>query len=211
MPWTRGLIGYPHVKECLRRAKVYMMMSSRKANSKVNWSIYPMEDPISKDRSNYSGTHTLVKVGDNNNNNYLNRRRRNRKVIRFNPPFCKLTNIYIGKYFLHLLDKHFNRDNPLRKIFNRNTLKISYSCTKNMHNILNNRNRRLLDELIKNSGRPDVVSCNCRSKAECPLDRRCNLRNVVYQACISPMEHNNDGWGENLYRHLCWELETKII
>ena len=81
-----------------------------------------------------------------------------------------------------------------------------------MHNILNNHNWRLLDELIKNGGRPDVASCNCRSKGECPLGRRCNSRNVVYQACISPMEHNNDGervyigisaeyWKQRLYNH----------
>ena len=73
--------------------------------------------PSSKDRGNNSETRALIKVGDNNsnNNNHSNRlgRNRNRKVIWFNPPFCKLTNINIGKYFLHLLDKHFNWDNPL--------------------------------------------------------------------------------------------------
>ena len=172
-------------------------------------------DPSSKDRGNNSGTHAFVKVGDNNNNNnHSNRwgRNRNRKVIWFNLPFCKLTNIDIGKYFLNLLDKHFNRDNPLRKIFNMNTVKISYSCTKNMYNILNNHNRRLLDKLIINVGRPDVATCNCRSKGECSLGRHCNLRNIVYQACISPMECNNDGervyigisarnWKQRLYNH----------
>ena len=165
----------------------------------------------SRDRSNSSGTRTPVKVGDNNNNNHSNRRGRNRKVIWFNLPFCKLTNIDIGKYFLHLLDKHFNRDNPLRKIFNRNTVKISCSCSRNMHNILNNRNRRLLDKLIKNSGGLDVESCNCRSKGECLLGRCCNLRNVIYLACISPMEHNDGkrvyigisagNWKPRLYNH----------
>ena len=55
-------------------------------------------DPGSKGKSNSSGTRTLVKVGDNNNN-HSNRRGRNRlrKVIWFNPPFYKLTNINIGK------------------------------------------------------------------------------------------------------------------
>ena len=70
---------------------------------------------------------------------------RNRKLIWFNPLFCKLTNINIGKYFLNLLDRHFNKDNPLSKIFNRNNIKISNSCTSNMYEILNNHNRRLLD------------------------------------------------------------------
>ena len=51
------------------------------------------------------------------NNNHSNRsgKNRNRRVIWFNPPFCKLTIMNIGKYFLNLLDKHFNRDNSLRK------------------------------------------------------------------------------------------------
>ena len=151
----------------------------------------------SNGRSNSSGTHALVKIGDTNNN-HTNRwgKNRNRRVIWFNPPFCKLTNINIGKYFLNLLDKHFNRDNPLRRIFNRNTLKIIYSGTKNMYSILNNHsNTRLLDELNRNSGGPDVASCNCRSKGECPLGGWCNLKNVVYQACISPKEHD----GERVY------------
>ena len=117
---------------------------------------------------------------------------RNRKVVWFNPLFCKLTNINIGKYFLHLLDKHFNRDNPLNRILNRNTVKISYSCTKNISNILSNHNRKLLNELIARNRNPDVASCHCRSKEECLLGRHCNLRNVVYQPCISPMEHKKD-------------------
>ena len=33
------------------------------------------------------------------------------KLDRFNSPFFKLTSINIGKYFLNLLDRHFNRDN----------------------------------------------------------------------------------------------------
>ena len=54
----------------------------------------------------------------------------------------------------------------LRKIFKRNKINISYSCIMNMHSILNNHNRRLLDECNRNSGGPDVASCNCRSKEE---------------------------------------------
>ena len=166
-------------------------------------------------RSNNGGTRTLLKVADIiNNNSHAKRRRknRNRKVVWFNPPFCKLINI--GKYFLQLLDKHFNRDNPLSRIFNRNTVKISYSCTKNMNNILSNHNR-LLNELIAKDRSPDVPSRNCKSKEECPLGGRCNSRNVVYQACISPIEHKKkkkkNRRRKNLYRNLRGKLEVKVI
>ena len=94
---------------------------------------------------------------------------------------------YIYKHF------NFNRDNPLSRMFNRNTVKISYSCTKIMYNILSNHIKRLLNELIMRDRNPDVGFCNCRNKEECPLGGRCNSRNVIYQACISPMKQQRDG------------------
>ena len=172
-------------------------------------------DHNSRVKNNYGRTRTLIKVGEILNNSSHKKRRgknRNRKVVWFNPPFCRLANINIGKYFLHHLDKHFNRDNPLSRIFNRNTVQLSYSLTKNMYNILSNHNKRLLNELITRDGTPDVESCNCRNKEECPLGGRCNSRNVVYQACISPMEQQSDGervyirisagnWKQRQYNH----------
>ena len=38
-----------------------------------------------------------------------------------------------------------------------------------------------------------MVSCNSRTKGEWLLGGQCKSKNVVYQACISPMEHNIDG------------------
>ena len=83
-----------------------------------------------------------------------------------------------------------------------------------MHTIVNNHNRRLLNELNRNNGGPDEVFCNCRRKGVCPLGRWCNSKNVVYQACISPCEYNDDGervyigisagnWNQGLYNHKC--------
>ena len=80
-----------------------------------------------------SFTYKEEKVPNGNNNKDINkenrRKNRKRKIIWFNPPFCRITNINIGKYFLKLVDKHFKHGNKLHKIFNRKTLIISYSCT----------------------------------------------------------------------------------
>ena len=38
-------------------------------------------------------------------------------------PFCKLSTINIGKYFLRLIDKHSNGNNPLKKILTGKQLK----------------------------------------------------------------------------------------
>ena len=161
-------------------------------------------------RRNCCWTNALVNGCDTNYNHSNSQdKNRNRMLICFILPFCKLTNINIGKP--NLLDMRKDRDNRFRKIYNRNTVKIRYSSTKNMDSILNCHNRRLLDELNRNSWGPDEVSCNWR-KAECSLGVWCNSKIVIYQGYIFPMEQNDDGerayigistrnWKQGLYNH----------
>ena len=81
-----------------------------------------------------------------------------------------------------------NRDYPLSKIFKRNTIKISYSCTDNISQIIHNHNGKLIDW----SNLRDKETCkshsNCRVKEECPMDGNCNLENVIYWYNIFPKE-----------------------
>ena len=95
---------------------------------------------------NYRMSDTSNNNNNIRNNNYKNKNRY-RKIIWFNPPLCKVININIGKYFLNLIDKHFKKNYPLNKIFNRNTLKIYYSCTNNISKIIHSHNKRLLANL----------------------------------------------------------------
>ena len=93
---------------------------------------------------------------ENTNFNKLNcRKNRKRKIIRFNPTFCKLVNINIGKSFFRLKDKHFNQYNIFHKIFNWKTFKISYSCTRNFFKIINTHNneiiRKYYDQMNRNN------------------------------------------------------------
>ena len=76
---------------------------------------------------------------------------KNRNIIWFNPPFCKFSNINIGKYFQGLISKHFKYDNPLRKISDRNNVKISYSCTNNISKIIDNHSEKLINKLNWNN------------------------------------------------------------
>ena len=50
---------------------------------------------------------------------------RQRNILFFNPPFSKNVATNVGKCFLSLIDKNLPKSNPLHKIFNRNTLKLS--------------------------------------------------------------------------------------
>ena len=132
---------------------------------------------------------------ENNNYDQTNKNRK-RKIIWFNPTFCKLANIDVGKYFLRLIDKHFKQDNRLHKIFNRKTLKISYSCTKNISQIINSHNNELINKFRNRVNNNNInskkIECNCKSRSDCPMNGLCNLDNVVYQAIIYPKEDIND-------------------
>ena len=64
--------------------------------------------------------------------NTSTRRNRQRHVIWFNPPYSKNVKTNIARDFLRLLDKHFPPSHTLNNIFNRHTVRISYSCTDNM-------------------------------------------------------------------------------
>ena len=95
---------------------------------------------------------------------------------------------------MKLIDKHFKHDNILHKIFNRKTLKISYSCTKNIFQIINNYNKEIIKEFQgRTSNNSKQNECNCKTRNNCPLNGLCNLNNVVYQGIIYPKENIMDG------------------
>ena len=93
---------------------------------------------------------------------------RQRKIIWFNPPCSVNVETNIGKTFLKLLDKHFVKTNKIHKIFNRNNVKVSYSCLPNFANMIKSNNNRILSE----EKTQDQPKCNCQQKDTCPLDRQ---------------------------------------
>ena len=111
------------------------------------------------------------------NPNRPKNRNRKRNIFWLNPPFNKIVKTNIGKTFLKLVDKHFPRSSNLHKIFNRNTIKVSYSCTENMPMIIEKQNKKIINA----KPRPTIPTCNCRKKTECPLNENCFQPSVIYQ------------------------------
>ena len=87
--------------------------------------------------------------------------------------------INIGKTFLKLVKKHFPRGHKLYKIFNRNTLKLSYSCMTSISSVIKQHNYKVLST-TENVDR----LCNCRNKENCPLDSKCLQTCTVYKADV---------------------------
>ena len=61
---------------------------------------------------------------------------RKSKIIWLNPPYDQNVSTNVAKIFLKLVDKHFPRTHRLHKIFNCNTIKVSYSCMSNVQQLI---------------------------------------------------------------------------
>ena len=71
------------------------------------------------------------------------KRNRQRNIIWFNPPFNRAVSTNVGKRFLQLLRHHFPPSNKLQKIFNKNTMKVSYCCTQIVASIMKLHNKKM--------------------------------------------------------------------
>ena len=125
-----------------------------------------------------------------NNSNEKNKTRK-RNITWFNPPFNINVATNVAKTFLSLIDKHFPKDKTLSKIFNRNTIKVSYSCLPNVKQTISNNNHRLLQLHRMKESTQDSKLCNCRQKSSCPLDGKCLTKCVVHKATVTETTSNN--------------------
>ena len=105
------------------------------------------------------------------NNDTSNKKNRGRNILWFNPPFCKSVKTNIGRIFLKLVRKHFHKNHNLHKIFNTNSIKISYSCMSNIKRIIMSHNSRLNSKEANLIG--DEKTCSCRRNKPCPLNGNC--------------------------------------
>ena len=111
-----------------------------------------------------------------NKHHSTSRRNRSRNITWFNPPYSINVETNVARRFLNLVKKHFSK-HRYHKIFNKNNIKVSYSCMDNMEKLVKKHNSNILkkDDTMKRT-------CNCRVKNECPLDGKCLSSNIVYSA-----------------------------
>ena len=113
------------------------------------------------------------------------RRKRARDVIWWNPPYSINVDTNIGAKFLALIDKCFPKGTLMGKIFNRQTLKISYRTCPNIKQVVAKHNKKVLAAAVP---KEEERSCNCpratRLAGKCPLQGKCITTNNVYQATV---------------------------
>ena len=103
------------------------------------------------------------KLSYETNDNKVKKRNksRNNRVLWYNPPYCSNINLNLGKEYLKLVDKHFTTNHIYRKIFNRKTLKISYSCMNNVKSIIQSHNNFILSKYNTNTNTNNNNVKNC--------------------------------------------------
>ena len=102
---------------------------------------------------------------------------------------------------MKLVTKSFPPGNPLRKIFNRNTLKISYSGAPSIAKIISGTNKKILAP-----PKEEERMCSCPSTKTCPLDKKCLSKNIIYEASVT----QNNQQKVNKYTGLC-STDFKLV
>ena len=88
----------------------------------------------------------------------------------------------VEKDFLRLIDTAFPPQNPLHKLFTRQTVKLSYRCMPNVARAISRHNSKVLkgDQQTQ-----QPTGCNCAGgAANCPVQGECKTKCVVYKASI---------------------------
>ena len=108
---------------------------------------------------------------------------RKRNIFWYNPYFNNQVSPNVGKEFFKLLSKYFPKENKLNKLFNKNNLKISYGCTRNMQQIIKAHNAKIINR--KNIIDPNRKTCNCRQPTKCQVDGNFFSGCIIYKATVS--------------------------
>ena len=66
-------------------------------------------------------------------------------------------------------------------MFNKNNVKISYSCLQNMASVAQNHSSNLLKLPVASTAK----ECSCRRKYNCPLAEKCLSECLVYHAQVN--------------------------
>ena len=81
------------------------------------------------------------------------------------------------------MDFQHPKSNKLQRIFNKNTIKISYSCLPNVRSVSNSHNKKILE--TENKAKR---TCNCRNKTNFLFNGECLLKGV-YIAKVREKEY----------------------
>ena len=121
----------------------------------------------------------------------------NSKETWFNPTYSANVKTNIGKIFMKFVDKNFPHQHKYYKIFDRNNIKLSYSCMRNMNNIIQKHNSKIM----KSPAPFTTKTCNLLRKTNCSMDGKCLFECLIYKASVRrTTDKNCYGTCENTFK-----------
>ena len=125
-------------------------------------------------KQNQSQYKLHYKPPNNENENRSKSPKNCKRNIWLNPPFAKNVSNNIGKYFLLLIQKHFPKKFWIS--YNKNNVKISYSCMANIKSIINRHNKEVTTEK-----KTVPVKFNCIDKSDSSFPNQCQITSIIIQ------------------------------
>ena len=165
----------PQIKKQLTKI-ISDMLSRNSSNAGIfNNTTLEYEEALKKCGHTTKLTYTTPNHEQNNI-----RRKRQRKIIWLNPPFNLDVSTNVETILLNLIEKHFTRSSKLHKIFNKNTVRVSYSRTQNMSQIIKGHKKKIVLKETKEN-----LECNCRDKTDCHINGDCRKESVTYKCAAT--------------------------
>ena len=198
--WVRMIFIHKLCKTNKRKIYIYIpkqehthtAINKRQSSFSSNKSFDHAAPPYQKALDECGNRYTLL-YEPTTTNKRKNRQRNN--ILLHNPLFSKNVRTNIGHRFLALVDKHFPIDHKLRKIFDSNTIKTSYSCMNNTKQIIDNHNKCILNSsrhIDDTADNTNTKACNCRQKNICPLKGKCLQSSLIYQATVTRKDNSTN-------------------
>ena len=133
----------------------------------------------------------LRKIGFHGNITFITKSikiKRNKKnvnqleTIGFQPSYSPGVKKNAGRIFLKLIKEHFQKFNHFNKIWNKNTVKVSYSCIGNILSIILSHKKEILSPVSNTE-----YGCNCSFKESCfSQNERLNPEKVYWADIKNP-------------------------
>ena len=115
-----------------------------------------------------------------------NRRKRKRRALWWNPPFNMAVQTNLTKMFYKIIERGIPKNNALLcKLFNKQNLRISYSCTENIGTVIAKHNARIMREHEADNIPKRECNCTRANKNSCPLNGHCLVESLVYRADVT--------------------------
>ena len=165
--------------------RIPSMIQDRINNISSSKEIFDRSSRVYNDALKKSGFKQQIKFKPKTNKV---KKHRSRKIIWFNPPYSINVRTNVAKKFLNIVSKNFPKSHRLNKLFNRNNLKVSYSCLPNVSCIISGHNKKILNSATETT---PAKTCNCTKKNSCPLNGKCLDSQVIYKCHVRPNENEN--------------------